>query len=228
MLSALPTSSPHEVQRLPGYEAPLPTRHFSGFIEVEKGTSLFYYVVESASDPASDPLVWWMNGGPGASSLVGLIAENGPLLLTGSGALTPNPWAWNARANLLYVEFGPGIGYSYCANSSAANASAPCPQASGACSPCYASDASVAAQSAAFYQGFVRQFPRWEGTDLYLAGESSTSQSRTRNLPASRASPADQEIDTSHPAAGTPACTCPRSPPRCWRGGRAARCGGCG
>ena len=72
------TFSRHEVRSLPGYRngtAPPPTRHFTGFVEVDEaqGTSLFYYLVESASKPESDPLVWWMNGGPGASSLAGLV-----------------------------------------------------------------------------------------------------------------------------------------------------------
>ena len=64
-------------------------------------TSLFYYLVESAGDPQTDPLIWWMNGGPGASSFAGLFGENGPLLLNATGQLTPNPYSWNRHANVL-------------------------------------------------------------------------------------------------------------------------------
>ena len=97
-----------KVDTLPVYGAP-PTAHWTGFVETDaaSGSHLFYYLVESADEPASDPLVWWFNGGPGASSFAGLFSENGPLLLNDAGVLVDNPYAWNARANVLYVEFAP-------------------------------------------------------------------------------------------------------------------------
>merc|ERR1712166_846093 len=57
---------------------------------------------------------WWFNGGPGASSLAGLFSENGPILLNDQMQLVQNPYSWNKQANVLYVEFAPGIGFSYC------------------------------------------------------------------------------------------------------------------
>ena len=32
---------------------------------------LYYYFVESENDPSDDPVVLWLNGGPGCSSLDG-------------------------------------------------------------------------------------------------------------------------------------------------------------
>ena len=158
-------ASREEVLSLPGWRGAPPTKHWSGFVEVEPGTHLFYYLVESTNAPSTDPLIWWMNGGPGASSLVGLFQENGPLLLNSSFQLTPNPYAFNTKANVLYVEFGPGIGYSYCANSSRSTTGG-CPQSRGDCSPCYASDSSVARQSAKFLSRLVSEkalFPELAG-----------------------------------------------------------------
>ena len=41
------------------------------------GRELFYYFVESEGNPATDPVVLWLNGGPGCSSFDGFIYEHG-------------------------------------------------------------------------------------------------------------------------------------------------------
>lgn len=52
-------------------------------IQVNKthGVNLFYWFIESRSDPSSDPLVVWLTGGPGCSSMLALLVENGPFLI---------------------------------------------------------------------------------------------------------------------------------------------------
>ncbi|KAM3418286.1 hypothetical protein BST61_g4287 [Cercospora zeina] len=59
---------------------------------------LFWYF-ESRKDPANAPLVIWMNGGPGSSSMLGLLAGNGSCTVNSdSNSTTLNPWSWNNDA----------------------------------------------------------------------------------------------------------------------------------
>ena len=49
-------------------------------MEVQRASSLFYILAESQNDPKTDPVVMYMNGGPGASSLAAFFGANGPML----------------------------------------------------------------------------------------------------------------------------------------------------
>lgn len=54
-----------------------------------------------------------VNGGPGCSSLDGLLYEHGPFLVDHNGTLFPNDYAWNMVSNVIYIESPIGVGYSY-------------------------------------------------------------------------------------------------------------------
>lgn len=78
---------------------------YSGYVTVNKkaGRALFYWLIESPKNrgPESRPLVLWLNGGPGCSSVAyGAAEEIGPFRIRPDGkALYLNPYAWN---NCMY------------------------------------------------------------------------------------------------------------------------------
>ena len=63
------------------------SRQFSGYITVdsERRRNLFYWVVQSERSVQSDPVVLWLTGGPGCSSMDALIYENGPFSFSFKG-----------------------------------------------------------------------------------------------------------------------------------------------
>lgn len=103
-----------QVQDIPGFGAPK-TKMLSGNVLTNStyGTELFMMFFESQSgDPKNDPLVLWLQGGPGCSSLFGAFIENGPYKMSGDGSITENPYSWNKNANMLYIDSPPGTGFS--------------------------------------------------------------------------------------------------------------------
>ena len=87
------------VLSLPEYGAP-PTPQYSGFLDAsaadfEAGVQLHYWLATSSSpDQATAPVVLWLNGGPGSSSILGMLQEHGPLIMNATGGLTENPYTW--------------------------------------------------------------------------------------------------------------------------------------
>eukprot|EP00013_Stygamoeba_regulata_P029790 CAMPEP_0177654996 /NCGR_PEP_ID=MMETSP0447-20121125/14684_1 /TAXON_ID=0 /ORGANISM="Stygamoeba regulata, Strain BSH-02190019" /LENGTH=466 /DNA_ID=CAMNT_0019158791 /DNA_START=52 /DNA_END=1452 /DNA_ORIENTATION=+ len=89
---------------------------YSGYIPLADGKQMFYWLVEGTTDEirSSGPLLLWLNGGPGCSSLTGLLTENGPFRPTQSRPvhLVPNEYSWNQLANVVYLESPAPVGFS--------------------------------------------------------------------------------------------------------------------
>jgi carboxypeptidase C (cathepsin A) len=90
----------------------MPSKSYSGYLTASETKSLHYVFVESLTDPATDPVVIWFNGGPGCSSLLGFFQENGPIVVDNNGSIYANPYPWNNASNVLYLESPAGVGYS--------------------------------------------------------------------------------------------------------------------
>ena len=86
---------------------------WTGTIDVSDTRRLFFWFFESRNKPEKDPIVIWLNGGPGGSSMLGLFDEVGPCILKlGDNETTPNQWAWNNNASLLFIDQPAGVGFS--------------------------------------------------------------------------------------------------------------------
>ncbi|KAH6689015.1 carboxypeptidase S1 [Plectosphaerella plurivora] len=76
--------------------------------------NIFFWLFESRNKPKTDPLTLWINGGPGSPSIDQALGHNGPCKVNSdSKTTTNNPWSWNNRANLLYIDQPTHTGFSF-------------------------------------------------------------------------------------------------------------------
>ncbi|RHZ24317.1 hypothetical protein DYB37_010120, partial [Aphanomyces astaci] len=109
-----PGSPDHQIHDLPGYNdsTPIDFKHYAGRLPLpSSGQELFYWLVESQDDPATDPIVLWLNGGPGCSSLGGFFTELGPFVVQSDLTVKRNKYAWNRHANMVFLEAPAGVGF---------------------------------------------------------------------------------------------------------------------
>ena len=89
------------ITQLPGQPKNVGFAQYSGYVTVNEQSerALFYWLVEApvSRGPRSRPLVLWLNGGPGCSSIAyGASEEIGPFHIRPDGrSLYLNPYAWN-------------------------------------------------------------------------------------------------------------------------------------
>ncbi|GER51766.1 serine carboxypeptidase S10 family protein [Striga asiatica] len=132
------------VIKLPG-QPNVNVSQFSGYITVNEGheRALFYWFFEAQSQPTNKPLLLWLNGGPGCSSIgYGAAVELGPL---------------RVEANLLFLESPIGVGFSYTNTSD----------------DFYdLNDSFIAEDAYNFLVKWLERFPQFKSHDFYISGES--------------------------------------------------------
>eukprot|EP01102_Stenamoeba_stenopodia_P003171 TRINITY_DN1310_c0_g1_i3.p1 TRINITY_DN1310_c0_g1~~TRINITY_DN1310_c0_g1_i3.p1 ORF type:complete len:484 (+),score=131.09 TRINITY_DN1310_c0_g1_i3:48-1454(+) len=135
---------------------------YSGYavVNASHGRALHYWFFYSQSGtPEDDPVVLWLNGGPGCSSLDGLLYENGPYHFAGDEnniTLVDNPYSWNVNANVIYLEAPAGVGFSY-SNTSSDYAT---------------NDWQTANDNFEFLVWFFTNFPDLADNEFWISGES--------------------------------------------------------
>mmetsp|Transcript_9529 Transcript_9529/g.27004 ORF Transcript_9529/g.27004 Transcript_9529/m.27004 type:complete len:536 (-) Transcript_9529:359-1966(-) len=186
-LAVLGAPARDAVHQLPGWHGPLPSQWYSGFVNLSASPSAgsfadgytdiqsHYIFIESEGDPSKDPVILWSNGGPGASSMFGIMAELGPLLLndqslrgpvfdeTGIPQLLYNPNAWTQVGSLLMFDWPPPVGFSSCGGDTGGD---------GMSCGSWNDTRAANAEFAALRGWFDDLFPEYKKNDLYLTGES--------------------------------------------------------
>jgi len=149
------------ITSLPGFSGPFPSKQYSGYMNANTGRHLHYWFVESESKTAAtDPVVLWMNGGPGCSSLDGYFYEQGPLHFVNNPdkaapiQLELNPYRWNSIANMIFLEAPVGVGFSYSDFDFPLN------------------DTQTAEDNYAFLLSWFAAYPEYATNPFFVAGES--------------------------------------------------------
>ena len=152
------SSAEDEIKSLPHLAEPITFRQYSGYLKADKDGLKFlhYWFIEATEQPADKPVLVWLNGGPGCSSLEGLFRELGPFEIDGNGTeVKLRQYTWNKLANVLFLESPAGVGYSYSKRYF-----------------CYEDDDTAASENLRSLRSFYEKFPNFRKNPLFLSGES--------------------------------------------------------
>lgn len=88
---------------------------YSGYLTVNKalGANIFFWYFPAEVDATNAPVLLWLQGGPGASSLFGLFSENGPYSIAPKGGLKRRKYSWHLNHHLIYIDNPVGTGFSF-------------------------------------------------------------------------------------------------------------------
>ncbi|KAL0453681.1 UNVERIFIED_CONTAM: Serine carboxypeptidase-like 18 [Sesamum latifolium] len=162
----------HVHETLPGLPGKLPNKLETGYIGVGENeeAQLFYFFLESESNPEEDPVILWITGGPGCSGLSTLLLELGTIIIDyanskgGRTALKLNEYGWTKAANIIFIDQPAGAGYSYTKTleSSLTN------------------DTTAARQTYDFLRKWFINHPKYLENPLYIFGESYGAEARDK------------------------------------------------
>ena len=127
----------------------------AGRLPAGPGRQYFYWLCPARTGDKAAPLLVWLNGGPGSSSMMGLFLENGPYFIDDAGSLHARNASWNNKFDVLYVDQPAGTGFSTAQQGAYAQ-----------------NQEDVAEAFSAFLANFYRAYPDSRTKQLWLTGES--------------------------------------------------------
>ncbi|KAF6024489.1 CPVL [Bugula neritina] len=140
---------------------PLPnislTSH-AGYLTVNEScdSNMFFWFFPAESGDPNAPVLLWLQGGPGGTSMFGLFVENGPFYLDDNLMLNRRAYAWTKSYSVLYIDNPVGTGFSFTGKDE-----------------CYAANEDdVARDLYSALNQFFQVFHEHQPNDFYATGES--------------------------------------------------------
>ncbi|XP_025785081.1 probable serine carboxypeptidase CPVL [Puma concolor] len=133
-------------------------KSYAGYITVNKtyNSNIFFWFFPAQVQPMAAPVVLWLQGGPGGSSMFGLFVEHGPYIVTSNMTVRPREFSWSTTFSMLYIDNPVGTGFSFTDD----------PQG-------YAvNEDDVAWNLYSALTHFFLLFPEYKNNDFYATGES--------------------------------------------------------
>lgn len=131
---------------------------YAGYVTIdpkEKVEYFFWFFGSRSPTAATDPVALWMTGGPGCSSELAILVENGPCTIDDELNTVSNPFSWNNVANMIYIDQPAGTGFSTGNQAGYAH-----------------NETTVGDDMYVFLQAFFQTFPQYQSNDFYITGES--------------------------------------------------------
>ncbi|KAE9141181.1 hypothetical protein PF007_g350 [Phytophthora fragariae] len=134
------------------------TKQDSGYIKLPNKVDdhYFFWYFEARHGPETAPLVLWLTGGPGGSSMMALLTENGPCRVRPDLSTETNPYSWTNAANVVWLDQPTNVGFSYGPDPTDADED----------------ESNVAENIYWFLQGFLERHPELQGREFFISGES--------------------------------------------------------
>nr|CAD7431631.1 unnamed protein product [Timema monikensis] len=132
---------------------------YSGFFTVNKqfNSNLFFWYFPAEVNYEAAPVVLYLEGGPGESSLAGCFEMLGPFWVSSDeNNLVPRNYSWHKNHSLIFIDNPVGAGFSYTENDAG-----------------YASNQTqVGNELYSAMSQFFTLFPELQKRDFFISGES--------------------------------------------------------
>ncbi|XP_072534827.1 probable serine carboxypeptidase CPVL [Salminus brasiliensis] len=88
---------------------------YSGYLTVNKNynSNLFFWFFPAQIKPETAPVLLWLQGGPGGTSMFGLFVEHGPYFVYKNLTLGYREIPWTSRYSVIYIDNPVGTGWSF-------------------------------------------------------------------------------------------------------------------